>query len=137
MSISVYSGASALLAKIVGADRYQMGGTDGLVLSLDTAPKSSYRRQWLVTKADKACGLSLVYSGQMSNVLMLFGSPAGTLAVFNSNEIEHEVLDTFAPRLVVAGWWHSYTRGARLRRIARRLRSIVLTPRIRDDHVAI
>ena len=46
---------------------------------------------------------------------------AGTLVLFRSDAIEHEVLDTFAPRLVLAGWWHSDSRGARLRRILRRV----------------
>ena len=50
---------------------------------------------------------------------------AGTLVVFRSDEIVHEVLDTFARRLVVAGWWHSDTRGARLRRVLSRLRAAV------------
>ena len=50
---------------------------------------------------------------------------AGTLVVFSSDEIEHEVLDTFAPRLVLAGWWHSDSRGARLRRVLSRVLILV------------
>ena len=50
---------------------------------------------------------------------------AGTLVVFSSDEIEHEVLDTFAPRLVLAGWWHSDSRGARFRRVLSRVLILV------------
>jgi len=46
---------------------------------------------------------------------------AGTLVVFRSDKVAHEVLATSAPRLAVAGWWHAQPRFARVRRLVRRV----------------
>ena len=72
---------------------------------------------------------------------------AGTLVVFRSDEIMHEVLATSAPRLVVAGWWHAPPRWSRLRKLARRaaepwralLRRVELAeePERRDEQLAV